>query len=224
MKSFNTSAKLVVGSALLASAGLASAITVTNFSFEDAATAGGTPTAGNYRSLALNNTDMPGWAVISDSIAWIHGPISAGVGLLTAQQGTYFLDLTDTQFSSPFGGVSQSLMTVANTQYILKFWLGTSQFYNPTNGAASLVSVAGNDTTVSSTVTTLPNSWEEKTITFTALSSSTLLAFTGISGKDYIGLDNISVTAVPEPTSIAMLFAGLAAVGTVVARRRNQIS
>jgi PEP-CTERM motif len=47
-----------------------------------------------------------------------------------------------------------------------------------------------------------------------------VLGFQGIAGQDYIGLDNISVTAVPEPSSLAMLFAGLAAVGSVVARRR----
>ena len=166
---------------------------------------------------------MPNWGVISDSIAWINGPISAGLGLLTAQQGTFFLDLTDTQLSSPFGGVSQLLPTVSGTQYELKFSLGTSKFYNPQTGAASLVSIAGNNITVPSTVTTLPNSWEEKTITFTALGASTLLAFTGIAGQDYIGLDNISVDvlAIPEPSSVAMLLAGLAAVSSLVARRRN---
>ena len=174
-----------VAGALLVTTGLAGAVNiVTNFSFEQAAVTGGTPTAGNFRSLPLGNTDMPNWGVISDSIVWINGPISAGLGLLTVQQGTFFLDLTDTQLSSPFGGVSQLLPTVSAVQYQLKFWLGTSQFYNPQTGASSLVSIAGNNITVSSTVTTLPNSWEEKTITFTALGASTLLAFTGIAGED----------------------------------------
>ena len=115
------------------------------------------------------------------------------------------------------------LPTVSGTQYELKFWLGTSKFYNPQTGAASLVSIAGNNITVPSTVTTLPNSWEEKTITFTALGASSLLAFTGIAGQDYIGLDNISVDvlAIPEPSGVAMLLAGLAPVSSLVARRRN---
>jgi hypothetical protein len=216
--------KTAVAAALLATTGLAGAVNlVSNFSFEQPALSGGTPTFGNFRSLPLGNTDMPNWGVISDSIAWINGPISAGLGLLTAQQGSYFLDLTDTQLSSPFGGVSQLLPTVSGSPYELKFWLGTSAFYNPQTGASSLVSIAGNNITVSSTITTMPNSWEEKTITFTALGASTLLAFTGIAGQDYIGLDNISITLVPEPGTLAMLFAGLAAIGTVVSRRRNQI-
>ena len=225
MKSLQKVVKTAIAGAFLVATGIAGAVNlVSNFSFEQAALTGGTPAPGNFRSLPLGNTDMPNWGVIADSIAWINGPISAGLGLLTAQQGTYFLDLTDTQLSSPFGGVSQLLPTVSGTVYELKFWLGTSKFYNPQTGASSLVSIAGNNITVSSTVTTLPNSWEEKTIMFTALGASTLLAFTGIAGQDYIGLDNISVDikAVPEPSSIAMLFAGLAAVGSVVARRRNQ--
>jgi Protein of unknown function (DUF642)/PEP-CTERM motif len=219
MTNFKTSAKLMAGVALVASANLASAMVV-NGSFEAAATAGGTPGVGAFRSLALGNTDMPSWTVISDSIAWIHGPISAGIGLLTAQQGEYFLDLTDTSLSSPFGGVTQAIATTAGQQYTLNFYLGTSQFYNPLNGSSALLSIAGNNFTVSSTVTTAPNSWELKTVTFTALGATTVLGFQGIAGQDYIGLDNISVTAVPEPSSLAMLFAGLAAVGSVVARRR----
>ncbi len=227
MKSSQKTLQAVVAGALLATAGMASAVNlVSNFSFEQAANAGGTPAPGNFRSLPLGNTDMPNWGVIADSIAWINGPISAGLGLLSAQQGTFFLDLTDTQLSSPFGGVVQALATNTGTQYQLKFWLGTSQFYNPQTGASSLVSIAGNNITVSSTVTTQPNSWEEKTINFTALGPTTLLAFTGIAGQDYIGLDNISVDLlpIPEPSSIAMLFAGLAAIGSVVMRRRNQAS
>ena len=227
MKSIQKAVKTAIAGSLLVGTGMANAVNlVSNFSFEQAALTGGTPAAGNFRSLPLGNTDMPNWGVISDSIAWINGPISAGLGLLTAQQGTYFLDLTDTQLSSPFGGVAQALSTVTNANYVLKFWLGTSKFYNPLTGASSLVSIAGNNITVSSTVTTLPNSWEEKTIAFTALGPTTLLAFTGIAGQDYIGLDNINIEIVPipEPSSFAMLFAGLAAVGAVVLRRRKQNS
>ena len=166
---------------------------------------------------------MPSWTVISDSIAWIHGPISAGIGLLTAQNGIYFLDLTDTSLSSPFGGVTQSLATTAGQNYNLNFYLGTSKFYNPATGTSALLSIAGNNFTVSSTTTTLANSWELKSVTFTALGATTVIGFQGIAGQDYIGLDNINVSAVPEPSSIAMLFAGLAAVGSVVVRKRKQM-
>lgn len=42
------------------------------------------------------------------------------------------------------------------------------------------------------------------------------------SGPVYLVTDNISVTAVPEPTSLALLMLGLGIVGVTVSRRRKQ--
>ena len=61
-------------------------------------------------------------------------------------------------------------------------------------------------------------------MTFTAANPTTTISLLGTTGRDYIGLDNVtlSVTAVPEPGTWAMMLAGMAAVGSVAARRRVQ--
>jgi hypothetical protein len=53
---------------------------------------------------------------------------------------------------------------------------------------------------------------------FTNLRSFELGGYTG--GTGYIAVDNILVTAVPEPETIAMLLAGLGVLGFVARRRR----
>lgn len=78
------------------------------------------------------------------------------------------------------------------------------------------------DFAVTAAPTTL-NSWTNFSYNFLAPTNVTAITFTGIQGSDYIGLDNISVVLVPEPSGILMLFAGLAAVGAVVIRKRKQM-
>jgi len=48
--------------------------------------------------------------------------------------------------------------------------------------------------------------------------------FHGTGRSDSLGgsLDNVSVTAVPEPESYAMMLAGLALMGTIARRRKSK--
>jgi hypothetical protein len=63
--------------------------------------------------------------------------------------------------------------------------------------------------------------WQTFTLDFIALAPSAAIAFVGASGGQYIGLDNVQVAPVPEPSSLALLGAATAA---AAARRRRRSS
>jgi hypothetical protein len=73
--------------------------------------------------------------------------------------------------------------------------------------------------------------WQSFTLDFIASSTSTFISFTGVQGNQYIGLDNVAVTAVsastPEPSTWAMMligFAGFAFVGYRKAKKNSRLS
>jgi hypothetical protein len=81
--------------------------------------------------------------------------------------------------------------------------------------------------------TTSPNNdWYQESMSFVAAGASTTLTLQGNLGFNYIGLDNVSVVlasgpgpgpvpAIPEPSTWALMLAGLIAIG---AARRRQAS
>ena len=172
----------------------------------------------NVQLVSTGSTAITGWNV-AKSLLWLDNAQTAVA--LQASNGSKFLDLTG--FSTGvanYASVSQSLSTTSGTAYTLSFDLGSSNIYAPTPVIA--LTTAGVVVNFAMTSAPTANSqWTKFSYTFTAGSAATPITFTGIQGADYIGLDNVSVTAVPEPSSMAMLFAGLAAVGSVVARRRK---
>lgn len=105
----------------------------------------------------------------------------------------------------------------------MQFDLGSARNYNGATAAGievfagatslgnfSLVAPVGND-----------NLWVTQTTTsFVGTGAGVALQFKGTSGVNYIGLDNVVVTAVPEPGALALMLAGIGVVG-FVARRRS---
>jgi len=223
VKTFNTSAKLLVGAALVASSGMASAVNVVkNGSFEDGKFV---TNFQNVDTLNLGDTNLTNWTIINNKVAWIQGGAQFG---LSAKDGQKFLDLTDYANVAPnLGGVAQILTTTASTAYTLSFWVGSSNVFNAASAPVIVLGVAGINIILASTPNISPDFWQMHTLNFTTpigvAGQSTALSFLGLQGVSYVGLDNVSVTVVPEPGTMAMLFAGLAAVGTVVARKRKQI-
>jgi hypothetical protein len=77
-----------------------------------------------------------------------------------------------------------------------------------------------------------PNTWTEYTATISGLSGPTSGAIGfryfvtngGPSGSnsDYIGIDTVTITAVPEPETYAMMGLGLALLGSLARRRKNK--
>ena len=148
-------------------------------------------------SLPSGSSVIPGWTITTAELVWIN---NANVYGITTPFGNSFLDLTGYHNSSPYGGVSQTINTTIGQNYTLSLSLGvnnTNSLYSGpisvTASAGSINQIFGYDSSGSG------NFWGDFNFNFTASSSSTPISIVGLStaGGTYIGLDNVSVTAVP---------------------------
>jgi Protein of unknown function (DUF642)/PEP-CTERM motif len=210
-----------------------SANLLTNGSFEDGNfVSGGGGAAGGADNVSLNdNTTITGWTVVGqplrgDPITWINNSSPYSI---TAPDGLYSLDLTGYHDGVPFSGVQQTINTVANGQYQLTFSLGTTYNAGYTGSPAGIQASAGSTTAsynVSSTGTGPLNQWITETLNFTATGSQTTISLIGNDGIAYIGLDKVDVeglsSAVPEPSTWAMMLLGFAGIGFMAYRRKSK--
>ncbi len=151
-------------------------------------------------TLSIGSTAMDGWTVTNDLIAWI-GP--ANPWFLSANEGEFFLDLTDFSPGAPFGGVNQSIATDIGQSYELSFDLGSSNRWG--RPSAIEASAAGVSNIFTSSTTGGDSDWDQVSMIFTADSAITVISLTGVTGNEYIGLDNVSVvsvSAVPAPATL----------------------
>jgi hypothetical protein len=190
---------------------------VSNGSFEDDVVA-----AGTYSDLSSLSG---GWTAGSGVIEVRNDLVG------TAQDGVNYVELDSTGNSS----MSQTLTTVIGETYELSFYY-SNRAQSSLNGSLSggivtedsngLAYVAGGGiviVTAQPTNTSSDNEWTLYTATFIATSTSTTLSFVAEGTSDSFGssLDNVTVTAVPEPAELAMMGAGLLVVAGL-ARRRNR--
>lgn len=206
---------------LLAGAALASVITsssgqslIFNGDFEQ-------PVVSCCAFFDPGSTGIPGWIVTGtgdvgvDDASW-GGP---------AQHGLQYLDLSGGTGTTGRGnaGVSQTFATAVGQSYSLTFYRGSAWQVSP--GFVFEVSIAGQTYQFGET----PGqqgadlAWTQETIPFTASEVTTTLAFSNITGWDSNNnfIDNVSVTAVPEPEHYAACMAA-ALVGFGLWRRTKR--
>jgi len=205
MKKINAIALAVV---LLAGATHASAANlVVNGSFE----------AQTVHSVAgfdtLSGNGLTGWTIGLRNVDLVSS------SFWTPSDGNNSLDLNGEGKSS----ISQVLSTVIGQVYTLSFDLAGNPFgLSPSKGLSVNLGPVG----LYDFDTTGHNAgnmgWTHYTAIFAAVSTSTTLSFASrTSGNAGPALDNISVSAVPEPETYAMLLAGLGLMGTMARRRRQ---
>jgi hypothetical protein len=105
--------------------------------------------------------------------------------------------------------------------YRLSFWsLGDTTSVSLTNAIAPYFGITGQPFAATESFASA-GVWTQHFIDFRATSASVTLSFTGATANGYSYIDNVTVTAVPEPESYAMLLAGLGAIGFMSRRRRQ---
>jgi len=193
---------------------------VTNGSFENP---GNTSITAPQHFIQYTGNALPGWTIAGNvDVVDENLPNTVYRWQDAEVAGKQSLDLNGNQA----GTISQVLSTVANVDYYLTF----SYSKNPYGGAAVKTAQVLLDSNLFANITasapSTPNNmnWTSVTYIFTALSNSTTLSFKSTSsGSNGVTLDAISVSAVPEPTTLALLgFGGIAAGIAGFRRRRAQ--
>ena len=210
----------LLGLALPGSASLQAQNFVLNGSFEDPGSLsndGGDGSVDGFDAIPVGATTITSWTVITREIA---RGINGNGAFIVPSQGSFLLDLTGYPgFGAAVGGVSQTITTTPGTTYHFTFDLGTQQGDSNADGP---ISVSASAAGVTSGFTHNPggsgSQWANYGFDFVANAATTDISILGTGGKFFIGLDNVSVTAVPEPTAYAA-FAGLALAAFGVWRR-----
>ncbi|WOH53750.1 choice-of-anchor C family protein [Bradyrhizobium sp. sBnM-33] len=216
--SFILSTAAAVG--ILLNAPNAQANLVLNGSFETGVNPGGFTT--------LNSTDsvsILGWTVTSGSIDYIGSHWQAS-------QGSRSIDLNGITQGTI---AQQTLATVAGQQYLISFDLAGNPDQGPTVKTIGVtIGGSGLQTFTFDTTGKSHNDmgWITETFLYTATGTSTITfqsLTVGPAGNVNFAaygpaLDNVSVTAVPEASTWAMMILGFAGIGFIAYRRRNRIA
>jgi choice-of-anchor C domain-containing protein len=198
---------ILVGAAFATLAPFASAANLlVNGSFED------TQFTGTFSTIGTGSSALHGWTILNGSVDLINN-------YWTPSQGHYSIDLS----GNTDGTISQTFATVVGQKYTVSFDIAG----NPDGpfDPIKYVQVGLSQTPLYTFDTTGKShnnmGWTTKSFVFQAAGNSSTLFFQGLQDSPYgLALDNVSVTAVPEPETFAMLLAGLGVIGAVARRRR----
>ena len=198
---------IAVSLAALAMPASASVELVTNGGFEiDPVT-----NSDGFTTFSSGAQGLTGWTIGLGSVDLVGSYWSAA-------SGNNSLDLN----GNMRGGISQLLQTTTGQLYQLSFDMAGNFASGPAIKRMS-VNVDGHIYSFDTTLTSAGSmGWTHYVSMFYATSDSARLSFTSLVDDAYgPALDNVSVIAVPELQSYAMLLAGLGLMGTIV-RRRNR--
>jgi hypothetical protein len=189
-------------------------------------------TFGFYANYGPDNTGDTHYAGTSFDSFWT---IKGNVDLVeTVPSGwvpvslPYSLDLNGNTNGNPQDAISQTITTVAGKTYNLSFYYSNNSYASP-QPAEATVSINGSSFNIfHGGATPTDMNWFFSTGNFTAISNSTTLTFTETDTSPCcnggIALDNVSVTAVPEPATWGMMILGFMGVGFMAYRRKRNYS
>ena len=210
--------KLIAAAALLASASTAQAANIlTNGSFENPLV------PGTCCVTVIAPGSFSGWSVV------VPGDVNVVIGTfgtpgnltILAFDGRQYLDLIGERAA---GTITQAFATALGQSYRLRFAYSHNIFSvgaasaNFSVGGALMGSVSHN------TGTNTNLDWRSLTGDFTGTGNPMTLSFTNTAGNQNGGLflDGVSISAVPEPGTWAMMIGGFGLAGIALRRRRRR--
>lgn len=206
---------LAAGALAIAPVTAVSAQMVTNGGFES-------PVISSPCCNTVPPDSLPGWTVGSGNVNVVNGTFSSTNGNL-AYEGSQYLDLVG---QGGTGSIYQDLTTAIGQTYTLTFAYSHNLFApNEATSASASVAVGSLfDIVTHSTGDTSNLDWQIYTGSFTATDTTTRLTFTNLTGgpNEGILLDAVSVAALPEPATWAMMILGFGAIGLAMRRRRRR--
>lgn len=207
-------AALFASALCFAPASLSAAESLTNGGFE-------APVVGGPCCITSPPTAIPGWTATPD-VNVVAGTFSSSAGNL-AKEGNQYLDLVG---QAGGGSISQTFATVVGQVYNLNFWYSHNLFSGLGSASARLSAGSLSDSITHTGGTNANLAWQQYSNEFTAASTSTTLTFVNTIGGQNEGvlLDAVSVMAVPEPATWAMLILGFGLVGGALRRRSQTIA
>ena len=168
----------------------------------------------NSNTYGLNKTPT-GWSILDRGTVDVVG--TGGFGYLCAAGGGMCIDLDGS--SGDAGILSRNLSLTAGMTYTAYFDIAGSQ-----RGGSETLEISFGSATLSLNPLASGSPWKTYSLTFTPTASGSFGLTFNSAGGDNMGamLDNVSVVAVPEPESYALLLAGLGLMGTVARRRARK--
>lgn len=167
--------------------------------------------SGSYTTFAAGSADLTGWTIGQNSVDLINT-------YWVPASGNYSLDLS----GNADGTISQAFATVVGQKYSVSFDMAGNPDDPSDPTKVMQVGLGGQPLYEFNTQGHSRNNmgWTTQSFSFIASSVSSTLHFASMQESAYgVALDNISVTAVPEPETYAMLLAGLGLMGAVARRR-----
>ena len=166
-------------------------------------------------ALLLNQTTfLGGWTLVGTApLGTVDLIGNSGFFDLLPGNGRY-VDLDGS--SDKAGFFEKNLTLVGGIEHTLSFDLAGSQ-----RGDTNTVEVVFGSTMASYTVSSL-DPFSLRTMTFTPASTTYQILFHNLGGDNFGALlDNVNVTAVPEPSTYMLMLGGLGLVGFVARRRKT---
>lgn len=216
----HSKAPLLAAFAAFAFASGTHAAVIVNGSFESPLV-----TAGTFDTFGNASTGITGWVVVGFDASVIGGPFLAAPMNFQAQHGSQFLDLTGPGTNYSGNGVSQSIATSIGQAYALSFYVGSGTDFTTFTASTVDLSINGGARvgfTNPSTPTTELD-WMRFSVSFSATSPITEITFFNGSGSGnhLSALDNVTITAIPEPSAFALVVGAVSLGGTLVRRRKK---
>ena len=218
----------VSAASIVAMAPISAANLVTNGSFESTTATDKDYFAGKVTGWSGGNNltfiDFPGTADDPAKYLTVYGPFPA-----TSPDGGNFVEADgDGGFAGAFFQTIDNL--VVGKSYTLTFYQAAGQQLGFTGSTTEQWQVSFGSDTQFSSLYSLPQGgvgpWQQQTMTFTASVASQVLTFLAVGTPggtppiSFLDGVNLSLSAVPEPASWAMMIGGFGLVGGAMRRRR----